>query len=508
NYDESSIGTCAELGINSTTYYEYFNFENEYFLGRDGSTTCGDGMHEGIEQCDDGNTNDDDGCSSYCVVEGLDLWAVGEFDYNNEIPVLSNEFGMIEFLEPVTLSSAITGKNLFDMITIEKDRIFVDTSHQTTDNPGFNIAARVTFYNTSILPSLYDNVTIYGFDGNPINVTILSYDPLIFEVDRFGDRVGCIDLDNDGFIALAGYYCTGQLDCDDNSDNVYPGAEEICDGVDNDCNGLVDEGDVCHLCHGNVLKDIDKDGLWDISSCCDLHTIRDDLYGDYELRKNINCRDTVNWANGEGFKPIGDNNNPFFGSLDGNGHVITGLNIGSRPYAGLFGSLMGVIQNLGLEDVNIEGGWITGGFAGILAHEGTLTNSYISGIITSPNYIREGPNGNLGYALGGLFGYTRSARFTINNSYSAVELNGNVLTKDPLVATENNNGARGTELINVYWNKELIGLSSTGLSGIAMANVEGKTIAEMKQWSSYVGFDFENTWVKVNGGYPYLRWQY
>ena len=30
-------------------------------------------------------------------------------------------------------------------------------------------------------------------------------------------------------------------DCDDTSPNAYPGATEICDGVDNDCNGVVDD---------------------------------------------------------------------------------------------------------------------------------------------------------------------------------------------------------------------------------------------------------------------------
>lgn len=49
---------------------------------------------------------------------------------------------------------------------------------------------------------------------------------------------GCTDNDNDGF-------CSGD-DCDDNDAGVNPGAAEVCDGVDNDCDGSVDEG--CGMC--------------------------------------------------------------------------------------------------------------------------------------------------------------------------------------------------------------------------------------------------------------------
>ena len=34
-------------------------------------------------------------------------------------------------------------------------------------------------------------------------------------------------------------------DCNNYDSSVYPGAEEICDGKDNDCDGSVDEGLTC-----------------------------------------------------------------------------------------------------------------------------------------------------------------------------------------------------------------------------------------------------------------------
>ncbi|WP_339842018.1 malectin domain-containing carbohydrate-binding protein [uncultured Maribacter sp.] len=42
-----------------------------------------------------------------------------------------------------------------------------------------------------------------------------------------------VDVDGDGFLS--------DVDCDDLDPNVYPGAPEVCDGKDNDCDGSIDE---------------------------------------------------------------------------------------------------------------------------------------------------------------------------------------------------------------------------------------------------------------------------
>ncbi len=68
------------------------------------------------------------------------------------------------------------------------------------------------------------------------------------------------DLDNDGFgtsndsiyhcdVNLFGY-AANKLDCDDNESTVYPNATELCDGLDNNCNGIIDED-----CPGNYVCD-------------------------------------------------------------------------------------------------------------------------------------------------------------------------------------------------------------------------------------------------------------
>ncbi len=56
--------------------------------------------------------------------------------------------------------------------------------------------------------------------------------------DDTGPALSAADDDNDGFSS-----CTG--DCDDDERGDHPGAPETCDGVDNDCNGDIDDNPNC-----------------------------------------------------------------------------------------------------------------------------------------------------------------------------------------------------------------------------------------------------------------------
>ncbi len=70
----------------------------------------------------------------------------------------------------------------------------------------------------------------------------------------------CMDADGDGFGDPGMASCYGGLtdDCDDGDANVYPGADEYCDGVDNDCDGITDEADAIDAIYYHL--DLDGDG--------------------------------------------------------------------------------------------------------------------------------------------------------------------------------------------------------------------------------------------------------
>ena len=89
-------------------------------------------------------------------------------------------------------------------------------------------------------------------------------------------RLGCncVDQDLDGISR-----CN---DCDDTNDDVFPGADEVCNNIDDNCNGLIDEDDLgedtdgdgfhnvcdnCPLDHNPLQSDIDADSEGDL---CDL----------------------------------------------------------------------------------------------------------------------------------------------------------------------------------------------------------------------------------------------
>ena len=185
----------------------------------------------------------------------------------------------------------------------------------------------------------------------------------------------------------------------------------------------------------------------EIRTWYDLDAVRDNLGGSYVLMNDLDsttagydelASPTAN--GGEGWQPIGPEDNGFTGTFDGQGYQIRDLCINhpDEMYVGLFGVVGegGVVQNTGVVNANVTGGLVgclvginfgtvsncysTGNIAGYMyvgglvgVNDGTVSNSYSTGNVAG-NVVVGG--------LVGLNGYT--APGTVNNSYSTGDVTG------------------------------------------------------------------------------------
>ena len=115
---------------------------------------------------------------------------------------------------------------------IDTDALDIRSWYPDDDADGFGVTAEEV---TSCAP--LEGHVLAGGDCNDSDP---SYYPGAPEPDCTDPRdlncdgsVGFADADSDGFAACE--------DCDDTSDAAYPGGDEVCDGLDNDCNGQFDD---------------------------------------------------------------------------------------------------------------------------------------------------------------------------------------------------------------------------------------------------------------------------
>ena len=286
------------------------------------------------------------------------------------------------------------------------------------------------------------------------------------------------------------------------------------------------------------------------------------LDASYEITSDIDASGTASWNFGSGFEPIGDDSNPFNGTIDGGGHTITGLTInrGSQDRVGLFGqigsgaptvpsslsslSISGGVQDINLENVDISGANRVGALAG--DSSGSITRSSASGSVAGSNKvgglvgISEGSitqsfatvdvAGNLdtgglvgnnlfgtvtnsyargdvdasGFDAGGLVGFSSG---TVSSSYATGSSTGGGLIgeKTPI------SGSDGTA-VDSYWDVPASGQTdSRGGTGLGSSG-ETPPADEMtgdEAPTNMEGFDFTDTWQTVTDpdGYPVLAWQ-
>jgi hypothetical protein len=142
-----------------------------------------------------------------------------------------------------------------------------------------------------------------------------------------------------------------------------------------------------------VPKAVESMEIWD---WYDLDAIRDNLCWNYTLRSDLDSTTpgyeelASPMANGgRGWEPIGwtdvEPTYPFKGTFDGQGHEIHDLFIHTSYFfeLGLFGLSGGVIKNIGVVNATVIG--IDASYVGALVgtNEGTVSNSYSTGNVSS-----------------------------------------------------------------------------------------------------------------------------
>jgi len=92
-----------------------------------------------------------------------------------------------------------------------------------------------------------------SWNGGPFTGAPAWYDVDYLELVSVETPI--IDEDGDG--------ATSDVDCDDQDGARYPSAEEVCDGIDNDCDEVVDEDNVCSPPDEEVAEELSEELLED-----------------------------------------------------------------------------------------------------------------------------------------------------------------------------------------------------------------------------------------------------
>jgi hypothetical protein len=149
---------------------------------------------------------------------------------------------------------------------------------------------------------------------------------------------------------------------------------------------------------------------YQVSDARELFTVRQFLTSYFRQVADIDMSNSP-WASGEGWLTIGTEKDSFKGQYDGDGHVVSNLNLNREMhiYQGLFSTNAGTILNLGITNAQMS---IHSGMAGILAgiNQGLIINCYTAGNLYSMSTFGR---------VGGLTGWNEG-RISASHSSASV----------------------------------------------------------------------------------------
>ena len=203
-----------------------------------------------------------------------------------------------------------------------------------------------------------------------------------------------------------------------------------------------------------------------------LNNVRKELNACYKLNADIvfSAADFAEsgmfYNDGKGWAPIGDAENIFTGTLNGNGHTIFGLKItrNEEKNIGLFGCSCGIIKNIKIANCLIGGGTNVGSIAGYIKY-GKIINCETEGNIAA--YGKETDSYSEYCKLGGIAGTADNGEIIDSVNYVTVNaVNNSGRTYAGGIVGSNDSSSIISNCCNYGLVKKLNGESDSSLGGI------------------------------------------
>ena len=259
---------------------------------------------------------------------------------------------------------------------------------------------------------------------------------------------------------------------------------------DSDSNGF------CTVCGGYEQPTLNANGYYEIDNAGKLYwfaalvngTLTDGteqnkyanviLTADITVNENVlNADGALNGTPARVWTPIGNRNNSYQGTFDGNGHTVSGLyfNDSSTDYVGMFGQVgTGDVQNVGVIDSYFNANYYVGGVVGNIYIEGSVLNCYNTGVVNGYYYVGGVVGFNLSpvqncYNTGVVSGYryvggvVGEASSSVQNCYNTGVVSGDYYYVGGVI------GAGSSSVSNCYY------LTGTAVGGINGSDTAGKT---------------------------------
>ncbi len=153
------------------------------------------------------------------------------------------------------------------------------------------------------------------------------------------------------------------------------------------------------------------EGAYMIGSEADLRTLQEMIGKGINAEESYMLVTDLDFTGHAEFEQIGDDNHPFKGTFDGNGHAISGLTVKGRA---LFGNLSGTVKNLALVGMKFTGGnssCAPFAYKAGVAADASIENCYAGGNITIADST------NTSTTLAGLCYEASDHNVSIKNSY-------------------------------------------------------------------------------------------